>query len=338
MIEKRMGLIFRKPVWVQGLSPVWIKVCIAFLVIYALVATNRVSLAAFAELSSAWGWLVLAFALTLPPYLIVSYRFWIVLENQGIDAKFIEAAHWTMIGSFFDIMMPSSSGGDAVKAWYIVRHVGPGLRTKSVMAVTFDRALGLLGLFLLAGLSCLFGWGTIRDMPGGMQLAVFLSVVFFGALLFIRITGSRRLNSNLRFRRFIERLPWGTRLYGVVGCFRSLREQPGVFLGVLALSVVNHIFWCGSLLCITKALNQSVVLSQAFVVFPLAIFTNIFGFAGGFGVGTLAFDVMFSQLLRLSNGAVAGLIFQMTSVISRLIGLPFYLYSTRSPANTRGSE
>jgi uncharacterized protein (TIRG00374 family) len=314
-----------RPLWRRILGSGWTKAVFAAAVIYALVAFNRIDGAVFAGAAENWIWLVLAFILMLPPYLIVSYRFWLVLRNQGIVTPFATAVRWTMIGSFFDIAMPSNSGGDVVKAGYIVRHVGPGLRTKGVMAVAFDRVLGLLGLFLLAGITSIVGWKVVLSINSGGQLLGFLIFVCLGTLIFFRIVGSRRLGNSQRLRTFLERLPAGHRIYLLIQCFNALREKPRDLVTILSLSVVNHIFWCAALLCITYAFAQSPQLILGFVVFPLAIFSNVFGFAGGFGVGTAAFDVIFSRLLDIQVGAAIGLTFQMLSVLSRLTGLPFYL-------------
>ena len=325
-----------KPVWIRVLTSTWLKIALAVGVICALVAFNRIDLQVFAGLSQTWVWLVAAFLLMLPPYLIVSYRFWRVLRNQGINVTLGLAVRWTMIGSFFDTVMPSSSGGDVVKAGYIARHVGAGWRTKGVMAVAFDRVLGLLGLFLLAGVTSIAGWHIVRTMPGSNELLVFLGVVCFGSLLFFRIMGARRLYSSTRVRSVLERLPGGIRILNMIGCFNSLREKPGELLGVLGLSMLNHVFWCAALLCITAAFGQSVGLARGFTVFPLAIFSNVFGFAGGFGVGTAAFDVIFAKLLNVHVGAAIGLTFQSLSLISRLSGLPFYLFSPPAASELEG--
>lgn len=321
----------QRPVWIRILTSAWTKVALASAVIYALVAFNRIDPQAFAGLSHTWGWLVFAFFLMLPPYLIVSYRFWLVLRNQGIKVPLGLAVRWTMIGSFFDIAMPSSSGGDVVKAGYIVRHVGSGWRTKGVMAVAFDRVLGLLGLFLLAGVTSIAGWNIVRTMPGSKELLTFLVLVCFGSLFFFRIMGARRLYNNPSFQKLLERLPLGSRIYKMIGSFNSLREYPKKFLAVLGLSMLNHVFWCASLLCITIAFSKPVDPVLGFTVFPLAIFSNVFGFAGGFGVGTAAFDLIFSRLLDVHIGAAIGLTFQTLSGMSRLVGLPFYLTSSSKP-------
>ena len=319
------------PGWLKLLRSPWTKVLFAAGVIFALVAFNRIDARSFAGLSKTWGWLVLALALMMPTYAIVSYRFWKVLENQGIRVTFSQALRWTMIGSFFDIAMPSNSGGDVVKGAYIVRHVGAGQRTSGVMAVAFDRVLGLLGLFLLAALTSVAGWNTVRLMPGSMQVVAFLVAVSFGSLLLFRILGSRTLASSPELWRWVEKLPGGARFNSVIRSFNRLRERPADFFAVLGLSMLNHAFWCASLLCIAKAFGMHVGFLEGFTVFPLAIFSNVFGFAGGFGVGTAAFDLIFAKLLNIHVGAAIGLSFQLLSAVSRLSGLPFYLASGSRP-------
>ena len=325
MTKQSDDLSIVKPLWIRLLTSGWMKALFAAAVIYALVAYNRIDWTVFSGVAGNWYWLVLAFILMLPPYVIVSYRFWLVLRNQGIVTSLSTAVRWTMIGSFFDIAMPSNSGGDVIKAGYVVRYVGPGLRIKGIMAIAFDRVLGLLGLFLLAGLMSIIGWKIVLSTNNGSELLIFLITVCVGTLVFFRIIGSRRLCNSQWLTAFLERLPGGPRIYSLIQCFNALRENPRDFIMVLSLSVLNHIFWCTALLCITYAFGQSPQLILGLVVFPLAIFSNVFGFAGGFGVGTVAFDVIFSRLLDIQMGATIGLTFQVLSVLSRLTGLPFYL-------------
>ena len=315
-------------------SSVWFKSGFALVVLACLFGFNRLHVDSFASLQAHWPWLLLAFVLMLPPYAIVSYRFWIVLRNQGIETDLPTAIRWTMIGSFFDVVMPSNSGGDVVKGAYVVRHAGPGKRVKAVMAVAFDRVLGLLGLFMLAALACAIGWNTVRTMPDALQLVGFIVLVSMGSLTALRLLGSRSIYANVRLQRRLEAHPIGARVHGVVGGFNSLRERPGDLWVVLCLSILNHVFWCAALLCVTKAFDLDIDFFVGFTVFPLAIFSNVFGFAGGFGVGTAAFDVLFSRLLDIHIGAAIGLTFQALSAVSRLTGLPFFLLQQDKSATT----
>lgn len=314
-------------VWFRIFSSKWFKITIAVVVIALLVYFNRVDANVLADVSRTWPWLLAAFLLMLPPFVVVSYRFKMILHSQGIRVPFSRAVRWTMIGSFFDLAMPSSSGGDLVKAGYLVKHVDGGQRTRAVMAVAFDRVLGMMGLFFLASGVCVIGWDMLRGMPA-RSLVLGLSVVAsFGTLGLFRLAGSRRLYHHSAFNRFLSQRSWGRRARQLIESFNALREQPAYLLAALGLSVLNHVFWCASLLCIARVVGAAVDPLSGFVVFPLAIFSNIFGIAGGFGGGTLGFDLLLSQLLAIENGALIGLLFQGLSAFARLAGLPFYLYS-----------
>lgn len=137
------------------LRSVWFKTAVAIMVLGLLLVFNRMDWRALSQMGETWPWVVVAFLLMMPPYFIVSYRFHLLLSSQGIFVPFWEALRWTMIGFFFDLAMVSSNGGDLVKAGYVVKHFGPGMHTRAVMVVLFDRVLGLLGLFLLASFALL---------------------------------------------------------------------------------------------------------------------------------------------------------------------------------------
>lgn len=306
-------------------SSVWLKLTIAAAIIGLLVYFNRIDFKLLASISNTWPWLLAALILTLPPFLIVSYRFKLILLSQGISVPFHQALSWTMIGSFFDLGMPSSNGGDVIKAGYVAKCVGLGFRTRAVMSVAFDRVIGLLGLFILASIASVFGWNFLSDLPV-RELIVGTSVVLgVGPLIIFRIIGSRRIYNNPQINNWLSNQSWGGRLKQLIGSFNALRENPKILLAALGLSVLNHIFWCTSLLFIAIAVGNVISPLKGFTVFPLAIFCGFFGVAGGFGLGTAAFDFLLSHLLSIQNGALIGLLFQILGVLSRLFGLPFYL-------------
>jgi glycosyltransferase 2 family protein len=316
-------------VWKRVLSSRWLKGAIALTIVFLLIHYNRVDWHVLATLGETWPWLLLAFALMLPPFLIVSYRFQLILRSQGLAVPLFRAIQWTMIGSFFDLAMPSSNGGDVIKAGYVVHQVGAGMRTRAVMAVAFDRVLGLLGLFLLACVVAAAGWEVVRNMSGRNFVLVTSAGASVGVLIVFRILGSRRLYNHFWVDRYLSNSRWGLRLRALIGAFNQLREQPRFLIAALAVSMLNHVFWCASLLCIARAVGDQVDLVKGFVVFPLAIFGNVFGVAGGFGVGTAVFDLFLSSLLGIGNGALIGLLFQTLSAISKLAGLPYYLVAHR---------
>ena len=311
------------------LTSPWGKISIAAGVVALLVYFNRVDATVLSGVVRTWPWLLAAIGLMFPPFVILSYRLKLILESQGIQVALFQALRWTMVGMFFDLAMPSSCGGDLVKIGYLVKHVEAGQGTRAVMVVLFDRLLGMLGLFLLAFLAGGIGWRLLSDLPARAMLVGMTFIASLGALLFLRLAGSRRLHQSARIDRLLSRFRWGERVKELIASFNALRERPGYLVMALGLSVLNHMFWCASLLCIVKVVGVSVDPLKGFVVFPLALFSNLFGVAGGFGLGTAGFDLLLSQLLAIGNGALIGLVFQSLSALVRLAGLPFYLHSSR---------
>jgi uncharacterized protein (TIRG00374 family) len=307
------------------ISRTTIKLFVALLVIGFLFYLNRISLSSFDILKVGWPWLVLAFLLMLPPCLIVSYRFKVVLASQGIFVPFRLAIHWTMVGYFFDLAMPSSNGGDIIKVGYVIKWLDGTYKTKAVLAVALDRVLGLLGLFLLVFIFGVLGWDTLKEMPARDFIVSLALILVIFPLFVFRMLGSKWLHNHKKINNWLDLKNWGKKLIQIRRSFNSLWESPGTVIIALTLSILNHLFWCASLLLIAFSVGDSVGVIEGFVVFPIAIFSNIFGVAGGFGFGTLGFDFLLFNLLSIQNGALIGLLFQSMSAFSRLFGLPFYL-------------
>jgi uncharacterized protein (TIRG00374 family) len=309
------------------LNSIWFKIAVAVAIVSLLVHFNRLDLGTLTALRETWPWLAVAFVLMLPPFAIVSYRFKLILRSQRVDVPMSTAVRWTMIGGLFDLVMPSSNGGDVIKAGFVMNHVGAGTRVRAVMAVAIDRVLGMLGLLFLAGIISMLNWRIVAGMPGGTFLLLISFGATIGVLAAFRMLGARWLYHHPWLNQRLEHSDWGRRVKHFIGAFNELRERPAYLLAAIGLSVFNHIFWCIALLCISRAVGHQVSLVEGFAVFPLAILGNVFGVAGGFGVGTAAFDLILSQLLEIGNGALIGLLFQTLSGVAKLSGLPFYLAS-----------
>lgn len=314
----------------HGLKTPVFKIAVAVAVIGLLFYFNRIDLSLLTSLLDTWPWLLAAFFCTLPPFFVVSFRFQLVLNQMGVKASYKEAFRWTMIGSFFDLALPSSNGGDVVKAGYVLRKVQSGTRTQALMAVIFDRTLGIIGLFLLASMAGLVGWSYLAGLPSRGYVIASAFILGIGPILAFWILGSRWLYERLVNNNRLCSSTWGRRFLQLISAFRSMRERPATLVIALVLSMLNHSFWCVSLLCISYAVGNSIYLALGFTIFPIAIFGGVFGVAGGFGVGTAAFDLVYSKLLMVNNGALVGLIFHLIGAISRFLGLPFYLYSNRN--------
>ena len=102
-------------------------------------------------LSAQPGWLAAALFLTLVSILLCGVRFWFLLRLQKIHLSLFRALHLTLVGFFFNLFLIGSTGGDAIRLYYLIRWF-PDRKARSALAILLDRVFGvavLLGLALL---------------------------------------------------------------------------------------------------------------------------------------------------------------------------------------------
>jgi uncharacterized protein (TIRG00374 family) len=97
-------------------------------------------------------WAVLSVVIMLAQLALVSLRWQLV--NQLVDARMRigQVVRLTLIGQFFNQVLPSAVGGDAVRAWLASREGVPIGR--AVTGILCDRAVALVALILI--ISCTF--------------------------------------------------------------------------------------------------------------------------------------------------------------------------------------
>ncbi len=138
--------------------------------------------AAFAQLDVTY-WL-LALALFLLAQAVSAVRWQILAGRLGLGGRWWDYLSYYFTGMFFNLVLPTSVGGDVVRAWYLGRLEGPtpptGRRTAAFFSVLADRVNGfavLIGLGCLATLCCptaLPGWiwATVAAMGGACVLGL----------------------------------------------------------------------------------------------------------------------------------------------------------------------
>lgn len=150
------------------------------------------------------------FALTLCIFVlcqvVMGLRWWLLLRTQSIFIRLWVAVKLYFLGWFYNNFMPSSVGGDLVRAWYITKHTQK--RFEAVLSVFADRAIGLLSTLSIAAffyLFFLFGQGQTIHLTGDRNSLSFLSrhksVIFYVfltmAVVFCILVINRRTRAKL---------------------------------------------------------------------------------------------------------------------------------------------
>ncbi len=141
-----------------------------------------------------WGLLAVG---TIYPIQVV--RWMILMRCRGMDVEWGRAFRLMMVGAFFNLCMPGTTGGDVLKAYYAAKRAES--RGAAVISVVFDRLTGLFGLVLFAGVAGLF----ILDHPLGRQITAYIWLSVGGVVVVAGAYFSRRMRKLLGIDAIMSR-------------------------------------------------------------------------------------------------------------------------------------
>lgn len=123
-----------------------------------------------------WCWLG-AVGVLLIAQTVSAVRWRIFARQLGLERSVIQLTRYYLIGMYFNLLLPTSVGGDVVRIWYLDGNSGRKLRAAA--ATMLDRINGLIVLVVLASTAVLFA-------PAGTPTWVPLSVfAIAGAGVFV---------------------------------------------------------------------------------------------------------------------------------------------------------
>ena len=228
------------------------------------------------------------FAAVLGGFFFGVTRWWRLLSLCGVSTAYKTVARLTMLGMFFNLVVPGLTGGDLVKAGLAAKEhpEGKGL---AVMAVGLDRVIGLWTLLMIAFLSSLY----MSDELG--VLIAPLGLLTIGLTSVFVILGVPRLRGALGSARIINLVP--RKLSGAVDALRSMSGRPVEVLLAVVLSVGNHVCIGLAVYSVARGMGDetsffgclaATVVASAVSAVPIA--------PGGWGVGEAAYAAMFALL------------------------------------------
>lgn len=222
---------------------------------------------------------------------IAGARWWWLLRVIGTDVSLLETLRFTWIGVFFNTVMPGSTGGDVIKALYIMKRC-PGHRVQVLVSVGVDRILGLGSLALLGAFAVLFALDAFAEIALAIW-GVILGVGLLGIIAF-----SKRLREVVRLKWLLNRLPAKLRskLQMVDQAIFFYRDQRLVLMGSLLAGIVNHVLAVGCVVMFGKAIGVGMPEFEYFVLVPVISIISAVPIApNGWGIGELMYGHLFSK-------------------------------------------
>lgn len=269
-----------------------------------------------------WRLVATAFAVFMAALMLSFVRWYTLVRALGLPFRLRDALRLGFIGNVFNLVIPGAVGGDVIKAAFLCRE--QARKTQAVASMFIDRALGLLGLFVLAGASGALAYPGAPPQARRLIVLVWLAVLsgFLGLAVLFTPALYRPLNRLLRGRG---------RLATVVGELETMasayRDRLGTLLGALAMAVAGHALFVVAFYEMSLALFRGRVPSLAdhFLLVPLALFTTAVPLPfGALGVSEQASRQLF-EMVRHPKGAVAMMGFRVLMYGGGLVSALVYL-------------
>jgi len=249
-----------------------------------------------------WSLIPFAWLLTLLSTAVKAYRWGLFARQSGLDLPFSRLLGSYFVGAFFSTVLPTSVGGDAVRA--VDAASTTGRTADSTSSVLLERAIGLL---TVAGAGSVF---ALFMEPGRVPLPFVLLV---HALFLGGIAGLIMLRQGWLFGP-VAVVAERVRLGGLVAKGRHLQnaftEQlraPGVLMQVVLLSIVANVLTMGATYLVLTAVTDPIPVAAFVPMIALATTAELIPISiASLGVKESAY-VFFLGLVGVSSGA-AGVI------------------------------
>jgi uncharacterized membrane protein YbhN (UPF0104 family) len=251
--------------------------------------------------------------LTLVPYGLLAFRWWILLRGHGFQAPFGQIFFVTYAGVFFNTILPGSVGGDLTKA--ILASAGEERKAAVVGTVILDRLIGL-AVMIVIGATCLTPFlGRFTDKRVAFMIYGLLGGLLLGYALYFHPGLRRGLGSVLPFERIRRELD---------SVFRSAREKKGLVARAAAISLLAQSTVILVIYGLAIAMHIPGVEWWAFFIFEPIIFilTAIPISVGGWGVQEYLYAYLFGTIGGMDpNQAIAlSILYKLTLMLFSIPG------------------
>jgi len=261
-------------------------------------------------------------------------RWWWLLRVNELRVSLVEALRLTWLGIFFNNVVPGQTGGDLIKALYIMKHCPDG-RVPALMSVIVDRILGLAALALLGAGVVVFYFEEFLVIAVGIW-SVLAAVILMGVVAF-----SRRVRKLICLDLMIAKLP-GKLSGALYRVDQAVFFYRGHKLGItlcLAASCLNHVVSVVSIVLVGEAIGVGMPVASYFVLVPVINIISAVPIApNAWGVGEALFGELFemfapdgiaSRVMRTRGVALSVVYRIMLTILSLLGGLAIFFERER---------
>jgi glycosyltransferase 2 family protein len=227
---------------------------------------NRRAQMAEALRHARYSWVVIGILAYFIVEIAAAFRWHVLLRVQGIHLSFWRLSGLFLIGMFYNQFLPGGTGGDIIKSYYLLKET-PDKKAGALLAVVFDRIIGLVALVAISGTLIGLRYDFLSQTTETRQLLwillVVLGVSIAGLLTTFVVTGFKLFHSlPLRF-------PGREKLIEISAAYHLYARHWRATLVAFGSSIVAHLATFATFLSVAYSLRANVKIVDFFAVMPI---------------------------------------------------------------------
>jgi len=277
-----------------------------------------------------WELVPLAWLLMLLSTVVKALRWSLLVRQSRMNLPFRRLLGTYLVGAFFSTVLPTSVGGDAVRAVDTAAHTGRV--ADSTSSVLIERGIGLLSVIGAGSIFALFM--EAGRIPRFFLLAIHgMFVAGIVGLVVLRVGWFMEpiaaLLNRLRLPKIAEQM------CKLQASFSAHLARPGVLLAMVALSIVANALTMGAIYLVLMAITTPIPLTSFVPMIALATAAELVPISiSALGVKESAY-IFFLGLVRVDQGPAGVLAIIMrvlTWGLALVGGLVYMVRSVRARA------
>jgi len=209
-------------------------------------------------------------AIGILAYIVVeiaaAFRWHVLLKVQRIHLSLPRLSGLFLIGMFYNQFLPGGTGGDIIKSYFLVKET-PDKRAGALLAVVFDRFIGLVALVTITGALISLRFDFLSQTPETRRLLWVLLALLGASILALLstfvITGFKL------FHLLPKKFPGREKLIEIAAAYHLYARHWRATFVAFAASVVAHLATFATFLCAAYALGARVPLVNFFAIMPV---------------------------------------------------------------------
>lgn len=203
---------------------------------------------------------LMAWAILVVQTAVIGLRWWLVRGAIGSPAGLGRTIGLTFVGVFFNQVLPTSFGGDAVRIWRVYRD---GVRYQTAInGVLLERISGVAGLVVLVALGVVYMGPRIDNPAVQYGLLAMLPLTLFGVAVLASL--DRLPNAWRRWRPLRD-------LVELAGDSRRIFFNLPAGSLLLMLSLISHLLAAASIFALARGLGLEMALADSLALVPAVI-------------------------------------------------------------------